>query len=221
MEENRKVIIYIDGNIGSGKTTFIEKLIKTEGFPGNYVSFREPISFWESTGLLEDFYNGSLYAASALQISAIFEKYKNLEWFLNSSRRVAIFDRSFLGDYSFFQANMGNINQHFNFLYHTIYCSYVNRRDKMLASENPLVKEIFIEIDTKPEDCLTRVLQRGRLYESRIGLDYLYKLRGIWDQVKDTYYHQNNRYTIKEFQEETTKEEDFIKNIVSLVRNFI
>jgi deoxyadenosine/deoxycytidine kinase len=167
------MIVSIEGNIGAGKTTFLQYLQKN---PENIIIY-EPVDDWlalkdSKTGvsIFEKYYedkerNGFLFQTMALQT-----RFENLVKMSRKHKgRVMFCERSIYTDFHIFakvMASQGNLSDLEMQVYkkcHKFMCE--------LADEVHIGGMIYLKAST--EVCMQRVRKRNRLGEDGITSDYL------------------------------------------------
>lgn len=180
---SRPLIVSIEGNIGAGKTTIIDKLQEKMRANTDILFLREPVDIWEGikdpeTGenILQKFYgNPSKYAFSfqvmayATRISLIREAIRN-----NQHCKMIICERSLDADKQIFAQMLhddGMIdNVHFQ-IYNRFYTEY--------SDDFSLNGIVYIDADA--EICHQRIAKRSRTGEGGIELAYLEKCKSYHD----------------------------------------
>ncbi len=175
----KPIIISIDGNIGSGKSSIVRYLKK------NFTNFLEhkhnnikvcfldePVDVWESIidnndnkNIIEKFYENNNKYAFAFQMMAYISRLKLLKNAIKENYDIIITERSILTDKNIFTKmlyNSGDINEIENQIY-----------NKWFDEFSECIQNIkYIYIKTNPDICFTRVVERNRLGEN-ISLSYL------------------------------------------------
>ena len=188
--KNKPLIITIEGNIGSGKSSILHHLEKyysttintvTDGLYSNVntkhiVFLKEPVDEWseirDGSGetILAKFYRDPAKYAFAFQVMAYATRLSILRKTLveNPECRVLICERSLEADKHIF-ANMLHDDGLIDDVCYQIYC----RNFCEYASDFSVDKIVYIDAD--PEVCYGRIAKRSRTGESSIELDYLKK----------------------------------------------
>lgn len=173
------MLISIEGNIGSGKSTFCKYLKEhfshyyNKPHGANVYFLDEPVDTWlkmkDSTGnLLEHFYKNPEKYSYCFQMTAYISRLVNLKNILKKSKRddIIIMERSVFSDCNVF-ANMlhstGKINS-------IEYQSYNMWFDSFL---DDIPEILFVYLKTDFTKCHERVLERAREGEEPITLEYL------------------------------------------------
>ena len=166
------MLISIEGNIGSGKSTLVEYLKSL----GKYIFVDEPVNEWltikDNTGsnALECFYKNQKENAFCFQVLAYITRLKKLIDTVknNSSNNIIITERSIETDRNVFAKMLyedGLISsiewETYNYWFDTF--KEVSKVD------------LIIYIKTSPDKCLERINIRNRMEESNIKTEYLEK----------------------------------------------
>jgi deoxyadenosine/deoxycytidine kinase len=181
----KPLIISIEGNIGSGKSTIIEKLENSFGdIRDKIVLLKEPLGVWETikdkvTGenLLEKFYKNQEKYAFPFQVMAYASRLSMIRNAIqeNPNCSVIICERSLEADKNIF-ANMLHDDGSIEDINYQIYSSFC----KEYARDFGLDGIIYIDADA--EVCYKRVTKRSRQGEGGIPLEYLQKCKKYHDK---------------------------------------
>ena len=180
MSEN-KIIISIEGNIGVGKSTFID-ILKNKWEDCEVVT--EPVDMWkeltntDGKNILQTFYEDIPRWAYSFQNVACITRMMKIEETIKTSESKYIFlDRSLGTDKHVFEAMLyddGKINK----IEHSMYNLWCDFYHKYVRSQD---NQIYIYLKASPETCASRIKKRGRIEEKSIGLDYLIGLNKYHD----------------------------------------
>ena len=162
-------LIILEGNIGSGKSTFSEKV----GEMLNFKVFKEPV---EENPYLSKFYKDPKRWALEMQFYLMSHRYQQHQEAINHIWRTgqgAIMDRSIFGDAVFAKKNFidGNIDEEG-------YANYMKMREAM--TQHLMIPQVTIYLDVEPETCQKRISQRNRNCEQTIPIDYLNGLNSLY-----------------------------------------
>jgi deoxyadenosine/deoxycytidine kinase len=171
---SKPILISIEGNIGSGKTTIIEQLQQHLANDPTILFLREPVEIWESicdsTGenILQKFYGNSSKYAFSFQVMAYATRLSMLRKLIrnNPECRMIICERSLDADKHIFAKMLyeDHTMEEIQYkIYQLFYTEYAE--DFMLDG--------IVYIDATPETCHRRIAQRSREGESSISLEYL------------------------------------------------
>ena len=174
---NKPILISIEGNIGSGKTTIIEQMQKR--INNNKILFlREPVDLWESIkdnegeGILVKFYKDPAKYAFPFQVMAYATRLSMIRNMIknNPECQIIICERSLDADKNIFAKMLykdGLIDEVCFQIYNKFYTEY---------SDDFNLKGI-IYIDADPDICFERIKKRARNGEGNIELNYLEKCK--------------------------------------------
>ena len=176
------VLISIEGNIGVGKSTFIEKVLLSNFSDCEKVS--EPVDLWKTItdkdgkNILQVFYEDKNRWAYSFQNIACITRMMKIEEVVRTSNKKYIFlDRSLGTDSNIFEKMLyesGEISEIEHQMYNLwckFYSKYVRENDDI----------IYIYLKSDPKICLERIKKRNRVEESSITIDYLDKLNKYHD----------------------------------------
>jgi len=185
---NKPLIVSIEGNIGSGKSTFINKLEKyiQENNTDKKIFFlSEPVDEWlnikdeNNEHILSKFYNNQEKYSFTFQMMAYISRLNKLKEAIDNLKQInnsiIITERSLMTDKYVFAQMLYDENK-IEKIEFEIYKKWFNSFNK----ETEIDKVIYIA--SKPEICYDRVKLRDRDGEENIPLDYLTKCHN---------YHEN------------------------------
>lgn len=169
------VIISIQGNIGSGKSTIVHRLETDE----TLLCLQEPVDMWsryqsEGRNILEHFYADRHKYAFAFQMMAFYTRLKTIQ--SCPKDKQIVMERSLETDKRVFAQMLiedGSIDPISAMIYNEWFSD--------LTPKNTEIVNIYIR--TPPEVCLSRIALRQRPGEDVIPLDYLercHKLHEDW-----------------------------------------
>jgi deoxyadenosine/deoxycytidine kinase len=179
------MLISIEGNIGSGKSTIINYLKKLKNHKIIFVD--EPVSEWleikdnEGVNALDCFYKNKKENAFCFQVLAYITRLKKLMDIIKTSKdMIIITERSIETDKNVF-AKMLYDEEMFNSIQWETYNYWFNTF-KDISQVN-----MILYVKTNPIKCLERIHIRNRVEESNIPLEYLencHKYHENW--IKDS-----------------------------------
>ena len=172
------LILSLDGNIGSGKSSIMRYLEKnfvnycaSKGNTCKICFLQEPVSNWESIcdangkSIIENFYENNERYSFAFQIMAYTSRMSLLLKALKEDYDIIISERSIYTDKFVFAKSLCD-SKKMNHIEYQIYL-------KMFNEFSTIFKDLkIVYIRTSPEICDLRVKTRGRLGES-IPIQYL------------------------------------------------
>jgi deoxyadenosine/deoxycytidine kinase len=165
-------IISIEGNIGSGKSTFLSYI--RENCSKEIIFVKEPVDQWEqirdsetNETMLQKFYKNQKMYSFSFQMMAFISRFSILRETVRQNpfaiiitERCLYTDKYVFAKMLFEMKNIEDVN-------YQIY----NQWFEEFASEFPINKIIYIKAN--PEICFERIKKRNRIGESEIPLDYL------------------------------------------------
>lgn len=166
-------IFYIEGNIGSGKSTFCKWI--ENNFYNDVDVVYEPVDQWtkavdkDNKNLLDYFYKDAKRWAYTFQMMAFTSRVEALE--KETEKKIRIVDRSIYCDKNVFAQNCydsGLFNEIEWKLYKDMY-NFIDKRFKYKPT-------IMIYLKTKPETCVGRIKKRARSEECSVPLEYLQQI---------------------------------------------
>ena len=208
------VIISIEGNIGSGKSTLVSKMKEQfETINGcNVIFLQEPVDIWESicdengVSILTKFYDNQSKYAFSFQMMAYITRLKLLMDTINSAKHhsIIICERSIWTDKNVFAKMLfdeGKIED----VNYIIYNKWFEHFSKDCGLDG------IIYLDMNANICEERIIKRGRIGE-KIPITYLetcenYHNKWIGGTKKDVLRLNDNT------EETFSKIETFVKNI--------
>lgn len=169
MDNYKREIITIEGNIGSGKTTLINKL--QESLIGDYIFLEEPLDEWleikdeNDNTILSKFYSDKSKYSFPFQMMAYISRLNKLKEKLNQNK--SIFTERSLSTDKFVFAKMLYDNKLMDSCEYQIYNKWFDSFNK----ETAITKMIYVKTD--PIICNERVNKRSRKGENNISQEYL------------------------------------------------
>lgn len=170
---NNNILISIDGNIGSGKSTLVKNLIEHYKNNKQIIFLKEPVDEWEQikdkegTTILKKFYNDQKKYAFSFQMMAYISRYKILKKVIDNNKDcILITERSIFTDKHVF-AKMLSESEDIEDVNYQIYTTWFDT----LSDECKIDKLIYI--DSNPELCKQRIIKRAREGEEGIPIEYL------------------------------------------------
>ena len=164
-------IISVDGNIGSGKSTFVRLI--GEHFKDNVCILKEPVDEWENIKdrsgktIIQNFYENQQDYAFSFQMMAYISRLSSLRKLVKSNPNgIIITERSVLTDRQVFAKMLfdaGKIKE----IEYSIYLKWFDE----YVEDYPISHIIYLK--TTPEICGERIKKRLRDGEDNVELDYL------------------------------------------------
>lgn len=167
--------IAVSGNIGSGKTTLVEKLSRHYGWIPLYESV-------DNNPYLRDFYDDMKRWAFHLQIYFLNSRFNQVREIRESDRTI-IQDRTIYEDAHIFASNLhasGFINDR-------DYKSYLDLFNSMIQFVQPPDLLIYLKADIPK--LVQQIQKRNRDFEFNIKLEYLKNLNEHYEKWTSEYHH--------------------------------
>jgi len=189
MSDSEIVIIYIDGNIGSGKTTLIQNI--TDMYPNVYPIY-ENVSQWINSKLLEDYYSNPKKYAFEFQMevikSRVIQYNEVLSRIVTNKYNVVILliERSFESNMYCFAKRLykqGNISRKQWNMYMKEYNNILQILQQNYHTKATRI--YYIRLNTNPGVCKSRIKQRNRSEENGITLSFLEEIDMYHKQLYD------------------------------------
>ena len=171
---SKRHIISVEGNIGSGKTTFLNMFAKEVE---NVEVLMEPVTMWQDVNghnLLSLMYEDPGRHTFAFQMYAILTTIKQK---INSGTKDKIVER--LGGGKCFielSYQMGTLND----IEYSILTHWIEHLKNSCGFD--LSPDIIIYLKTEPETAYERIVKRNRPEEKGITLDYITKLHILHEE---------------------------------------
>ena len=185
---NMVKIISIEGNIGSGKTTFIDNLKTTfeqsDLSKNLYCFLEEPINVWKSvkdlsgTNILELFYSNPGKYSFSFQMMAFLSRLKRIKEAIDKGSELIFTERCMLTDKNIF-AKMLYDKKKMNHVEFIIYNTWFEEYTRNF----PLIEYIYLRTD--PEIAFQRIQKRNRS-EEKISFDYIQMCHKYHEEWFDT-----------------------------------
>lgn len=217
-----KLIITVEGNIGVGKSTFIN--ILRRNFP-EYEFVDEPVEMWKSItdkdgdNVLQKFYTDTNRWAYSFQNIACITRMMKIEEAINKNNTIFI-DRSLETDKYVFEAMLydsGNISE----IEHSMYNLWCDFYYKYVRHDN---KKIHIYLKASSNVCLERITKRGRKEEEGITLEYLEKLNiyhDNWLLKSDNTHTDTSDVIIIDCEEDFENNAEKQEHMIDLIKSHI
>jgi deoxyadenosine/deoxycytidine kinase len=173
----RPQIITLEGNIGAGKSTFLEKFKEYCRDRNDILFLQEPVNIWgkvkqDDKTILELFYENQEKYSFPFQMLAYHTRYELLkdaiELAMKKGVKTIIMERSLEADRNIFAKMLydeGKIED----------CNYSIYRIMSDAGLKTMSADKIWWLNTDSEECARRIIKRGRTGEENIPLEYLQK----------------------------------------------
>lgn len=168
------MLISIEGNIGTGKTTLFEILKDHYKDNPNIIFISEPVDKWikltdtDGENILEKFYKDQSRWSYSFQMHAFITRSKEILNY-HTSDKIIISERSVLTDHNVF-ADLLHKQNKISELEWKLYIEWFN----WLTDTNPEIKpDKYIYLKADPNISYERIKKRTRAEESNIPLEYI------------------------------------------------
>ena len=205
----RSYVISIEGNIGSGKSTFLKYFVKfCHEKKINHKVINEPIDLWQNfeqsnINLLK------LYYDDPVRWAFIFQSYVQLTLFEQikdtlKCRSLIMTERSLFSSYFVFTNLLYTLN------YIDTICFKILRKSfHLLTSLDYFKIDLIIYLQTKPEIAYERVSSRNRKGEKNIDFNYVKKLHVYYEHWLNSKHHYHPFKIITYDNNQTASDIDF------------
>lgn len=177
--------IYIEGNIGSGKTTFL-RMLESEYRLGVDFLF-EPLDEWlnfkdsNNKNILDHFYTDQKKNSFMFQMNAFITRTKSIQTTINKKyydelETTLLIERSVYTDKNCFAKNLFDTSK-LNELEWKLYCQWFD----WFTHDYNILPDGFIYLRTNPEISYERIQQRSRHEEDAIPYQYIEDLHTLHD----------------------------------------
>lgn len=209
--------IYIEANIGAGKTTFIKLLKNKLKDNKNYSFILEPVEEWKNKyknndgkNILDLFYNNVTRWSYTFQMTAWMTRIRSIQKEIqNKKNNIFFIERSIYTDKNCFANLCYN-----NGLMEKIEWELYNDCFSLLENTIDVKADVYIYLFLEPEKCLERIQKRKRKEESNITLEYLKQLH----QKHEIWMEKNVKNGIKVIK--INVEEDFEDDEIIFLQHF-
>lgn len=216
------IIIFIEGNIGSGKTTFLKNLDVNSI---NSQKIFEPVDQWIESGMLKKFYKDPKKYAYEFQLYCLktrFELFSKID----NTKDIIFIERSPMCDrYVFAEICLKDQIDKLS-RYQEIWDQYMNQ----IYTSTFNYPYHFIYIDETYQNCYQHIKSRGRNAENNISLEYLSQLQNKHQQWFDHHeqihisnftYHKKDKSCYIQAKNVDVRKQNQVHNIVQNTLHYI
>ena len=222
------MIIYIEGNIGTGKSTFIEKL---QSYLNKFVDTQlnvklvlEPVDEWLKTedsdgqNILQKFYGNQEKWAFTFQMNSFISRVKKIQDEFNDNYKDTLLfvERSIFTDRHCF-AKLCYENGKMTKLDYDIYCKW----NDWLSEQFKVKPDAYIYLRCEPSENVKRIKERARNSEESIPIEYLESLHEKHDEWMNFEKENVPVYIVnamKNFKDESVMDK-IVENLVNFVKD--
>ncbi len=187
-------IIFVEGNIGAGKTTFLKNI---KNFKKKYQIIYEPVDEWISSGMLDKFYKDPEKYAYEFQLYCLETRFKLFEK-IDKNVEYVFIERSPMCDRFVFaevclKKQTELLSQYIKIYNQRMYIDYIQKYNYPYH---------YIYIKTPYEQCYKNISKRSRSQEINISKEYLSELENRHDNwleyhtqiiINNFRYHENGK----------------------------
>ncbi len=211
----------LEGNIGAGKSTFLNKI---KDYIPELEILTEPVNNWTNQifgqSLLENFYKDTSRWAYTLENLAMIHRVKDHIEIQNSKNENIVIERSIYSGHYCFSKNSYK-NGHLTEIEWEIYSKWA---DFLLKSCNTPKGFIYLKADA--QTCMTRIKKRNRLSEKKITLSYVKQIEDWHEKflIKKEDIHEsliNVPVLTLDCNKDFLEDESLLKEHMNNVREFI
>ena len=211
--------IYIEGNIGSGKSTYVNFLKNLHG--DKYKFLLEPVKTWqtytdgENINLLDNFYRDQNRWSYTFQMAAFMTRIRDIgkceREFPDTS---LIIERSVFSDRNCF-AELGYLNGAINKMEWEIYNDWFNWLSEEFS--DTISADIVIYLKCPPEECARRIAKRNRSEECSIPLEYLSDLHDRHEQMMEKFRSEGIRVITVDATRDILVDDDYFRTVIDTI----
>lgn len=209
--------IYIEGNIGTGKTTFLDFI--SQLYPHDSVVY-EPVDQWiattdtDNTNILDKFYSDQERWAFTFQMNSFISRIKTIS--KAPKTKIKFIERSVFTDKICFAKNCYE-NGKMTKLEYGIYDNW----HSWLCEKFDVKPRYFIYLRTTPEISEERIKKRSRNEESDIPIEYLRQLHKLHEEWMEDNVKKGIKVLFLDVSVNFYRNEKEKKKIIGLLYDFI
>lgn len=170
--EQQPFTVLIEGNIGSGKTTFLKHFKK---FENSMCLITEPVEKWRN---FNDFNLLGAFYKDPIQWTFPFQTYVILtiinQHLQQTTKKVKLMERSIFSSRYCFVENLSNNNVLEKATYDILQECY-----KHIDNTIHIQADLIIYLRTSPDVAHERILKRARTEEDKVSIEYLKQLHDL------------------------------------------
>lgn len=215
------MIISIEGNIGTGKTTFIEILKQACRDYSNVIFIKEPVDQWlsltdsDGENILQKFYSDQLRWSYSFQMNAFITRSKLIQQ-NNPKDNIIIVERSVLTDRNVF-ANLLKDNGKISDMEWKLYDEWFY----WLTNSLNIVPDIYLYLKADYTISYERMKKRSRKEEDLVPLDYI---KSVSEKHDEWLLNENNCITVDvndDFENDMVRQGQLIDQLKNIINSRI
>ena len=211
--------VYIEGNIGSGKSTFAKNL-ENYNFAMNKVIVQEPVDEWLETkdsdgkNILDKFYSDINRWSFTFQMNSFISRSNKLHKYVkeNDKNTLVFCERSVFSDKNIFAKNSYE-NGKMTKMEYDIYCRLNGNEIAILFELKP---DAYIYLKCNPNVNSERIKKRARNEEENIPLEYLEQIH----QKHEEWFNDENIPTLVIDSTLDFTKKEIMDDLVEQIREF-
>lgn len=209
-------IYFVEGNIGTGKSTFLSMIEKTYG--DRFQVIYEPVDVWTNfkdksgKNILQYFYEDPKRFAYTFQNTAFVSRVEKLQE-IDTTKEAVFIERSIWSDKNIFAKNCYESGMMSEIEY-LLYEKWFSWLEKNLA----ICDYEFIYLKCVPETSFLRMKTRSRNEESGVSLEYITQIHNQHETWMKTVIQQKNVTILNA--EDDFKNEEVFKEFFSFINKW-
>lgn len=209
--------IYIEGNIGAGKSTYVNFLKNL--YATRYKFLVEPVETWRSytddsnVNLLDNFYRDQSRWSYTFQMAAFMTRIRDIKRCETENPDTSlIIERSVFSDRHCF-AELGYLNGAISKMEWEIYNDWYNWLSKEFT--DTIQADIIIYLKCPPEECARRIAERNRSEECGIPLEYLSDLHDRHESMMEEFRSRGVQVITVDATRDITTDQDYFSSVLA------
>lgn len=218
------MLISIEGNIGTGKSSLVRMLEEKYKYNDAIVFIQEPVNEWlnlkdtDGENILEKFYKTQERWSYTFQMHAFITRAKAIQKYINS-KSLIIIDRSVMTDHYVFAKLLYQDNKISNLEWKL----YIEWFDWLIGEFKCIIPDHYIYLKAKPEISYNRIQKRTRSEESTIPIEYIERVSNKHDEwlLSDKLSNRDVILADEDFVHHTDNRDQMIKKISKILDKHI
>ena len=216
--QKRPKIIFVEGNIGSGKTTWLN-MIEEKGIK----IIREPVNEWQDAGILQKFYTNMKRWSLTFQYHAFNTRLQAVKDLYQSDEKFIFVERSPDCDRNVFAKNLydqGKMTEMEWLMYNNW---FIQTQDVYENAGYPVKPDGYIYLRTYPSVAYDRIKKRARSEEDEIPKKYLEDIHTLHERWLRFYQapRTNAPVLVVDCNKDFENDKERFNEIIRGVKNFL